>query len=145
MARRRRNHLDARAWPGLSEGLVPATNKRLSEIMDWADAHDQDWLLDFLEARSKKLQQEGAAAGSRDLPPEDFLAVRFDLTPAQAKVLSAFLTGHTLQEISEAQQVSINTVRTHFVQIRAKLGARDQADVVRIALMGSGEAEGSTG
>ncbi|MBX3497651.1 MAG: hypothetical protein KF769_15565 [Parvibaculum sp.] len=38
-----------------------------------------------------------------------------------------------------AQNVSITTVRTHFVQMREKLGARDQADVVRIALRGGEE------
>lgn len=127
--------LDARVWPGILETLVPATDKRLEQIMAWADAHDQKWLFDFLGARAANLHA-GAGENFRGrIPPEDHLAQRFGLTVAQARVLSAFLAGQSLREIATAQGVSITTVRTHFVQMREKLGARDQADVVRIALL----------
>lgn len=137
--RRAKDHLSARVWPGIHEGLVPETDRRLSEIMDWAAENDQDWIFEFLNARSKAIQQNDPGALVGKIPPEDFLAVRFDLTSAQARVLSAFLAGQSLQEIAESQGVTINTVRTHFVQVRGKLGARDQADVVRIALLGNDE------
>ena len=137
--RRHKDRLSARVWPGIHEGLVPETDRRLSEIMDWADENDQDWIFEFLNARSKAIQQNDPKAHVGKIPPEDFLAVRFDLTSAQARVLSAFLAGQSLQEIAASQGVSINTVRTHFVQVRGKLGARDQADVVRIALLGNDE------
>jgi DNA-binding CsgD family transcriptional regulator len=137
--RRSRRRLDARVWPEILETLVPATDKRLEEIMAWADENDQQWLFDFLETRAASLKAgEGEAALPR-IPPEDVLAEKFGLTLAQARVLSAFLSGQSLKEIARLQSVSINTVRTHFVQMRAKLGARDQADVIRIALLGLAE------
>ena len=134
-----KERLSARVWPGISDALVPATDKRLGEIMDWATEHHEDWLFEFLDARSSNLQNGDGRALTHQMPPEDYLARRFLLTSAQAKVLSAFLAGQTLQEIADAQMKKINTVRTHFVQIRAKLNARDQADVVRIALLGERE------
>ncbi len=137
--RRSKDHLSARVWPGIHEGLVPETDRRLSEIMEWADANEQHWIFEFLNARSKAIQQNDPDALNGKIPPEDFLAVRFDLTSAQARVLSAFLAGQSLHDIAASQGVTINTVRTHFVQVRGKLGARDQADVVRIALLGNDE------
>ncbi len=134
--RRSRRRLDARVWPEILETLVPATDKRLEEIMAWADENDQQWLFDFLEARASVLQRQDAAAARSGIPPEDLLAEKFGLTLAQARVLSAFLAGQSLKEIAALQNVSITTIRTHFVQMRAKLGARDQADVVRVALLG---------
>lgn len=134
--RRSKDRISARVWPGLHEGLVPETDRRLGEIMSWAEENDEEWIFEFLNARSKAIQENDPDALNGKIPPEDFLAVRFDLTSAQAKVLCAFLAGQSLQEIADAQGVTINTVRTHFVQVRGKLGARDQADVVRIALLG---------
>lgn len=131
--------LDARVWPGILETLVPATDRRLVEIMAWADAHDQKWLFDFLEARAANLRAGAGENFHGKIPPEDHLARRFGLTVAQARVLSAFLAGRSLREIAQAQGVSITTVRTHFVQMREKLGARDQTDVIRIVLLGGDE------
>jgi DNA-binding CsgD family transcriptional regulator len=107
--------------------------------MTWADENGEEWIFEFLNARSKAIQENDADALQGKIPPEDFLAVRFLLTSAQAKVLCAFLAGQSLQEIADGQGVTIHTVRTHFVQVREKLGARDQADVVRIALLGANE------
>jgi DNA-binding CsgD family transcriptional regulator len=137
--RRSKEHLSARVWPGIHERLVPETDRRLGEIMAWADENGEEWIFEFLNARSKAVQENDADAPMGKIPPEDFLAVRFSLTSAQAKVLCAFLAGQTLQKIADSQGVTINTVRTHFVQVRGKLGARDQADVVRIALLGTDE------
>ena len=131
--------LDARVWPGILETLVPATDRRLEQIMAWADAHDQERLFDFLEARAANLRADTGENFHGRIPPEDHLAQRFGLTVAQARVLSAFLGGQSLKEIAQTQGVSITTVRTHFVQMREKLGARDQVDVVRIALLGADE------
>ncbi len=137
--RRSKDRLSARVWPGIHEGLVPETDRRLGEIMSWAEENDEKWIFEFLNARSKAIQENDADAHKGRIPPEDFLAVRFSLTSAQAKVLCAFLAGQSLQEIADGQGVTIYTVRTHFVQVREKLGARDQADVVRIALLGTDE------
>ena len=143
MNRRRsgKHRLDARVWPEILESLVPATDKRIGEIMAWVEANEQSWLFEFLESRAADLQARDDGQAWRAIPPEDYLATRFGLTAAQARVLSAFLGGQTLQEIAKLQAVSITTVRSHFVQIRAKLGARDQVDVVRIALLRSGAEE----
>ena len=92
-----KERLSARVWPGIHEGLVPETDRRLSEIMDWVADNGEDWIFEFLKARSKAIQENDPDALVGQILPEDFLTVRFDLTSAQAKVLCAFLAGQTLQ------------------------------------------------
>lgn len=125
----------ARLWPDVPASETAGIDQRVDEIMNWATSNDQDWLLEFVEKRLTDAGR-GENAAHKDLfPSATELATRFSLTPAQAKVLSAFLTGRTLREIAADQKVKISTVRSHFVDVRGKLGARDQADVVRIALL----------
>ena len=121
-------------WPDTTDATAPTVAKRLSQIFKWAEENKQDWLFDFVDARADLLKSITRGETETKLPTADHLAARFDLTPAEADILELFLAGGTLREIADAQQVSINTVRTHFVHIRGKLDARDQADVVRIAL-----------
>jgi DNA-binding CsgD family transcriptional regulator len=126
-------------WPDIPASEAPGIDQRVGEIMDWAEARDEDWLLEFVEKRlDRRAGGDGKTSGN-PFPTSVQLGERFSLTPAQAKVLSAFLGGQTLSEIAAAQNIKISTVRSHFVDVRGKLGARDQADVVRIALLGTDE------
>ncbi|MCR9241824.1 MAG: helix-turn-helix transcriptional regulator [Rhodobiaceae bacterium] len=126
-------------WPDVPASEVPGIDQRVGEIMLWASKNDEDWLLEFVEKRLGGASRGSEAPVARPLPAAEELASRFSLTPAQARVLSEFLEGRTLREIAVDQKVKISTVRSHFVDVRGKLGARDQADVVRIALLGNDE------
>ena len=65
---------------------------------------------------------------------EDALARRWDLTPAQARLLAALTTGAGLAGYAAAARVGIGTVRTHLKELFAKVGCHRQADLIRIAL-----------
>jgi DNA-binding CsgD family transcriptional regulator len=75
------------------------------------------------------LMMLGSEAASATLPEE--LMQLFDLTMAEARTAAAFMAGQPPVEIARAQQVSINTVRTHFASLRTKLNAHSQAEVLR--------------
>ncbi|BAP88432.1 transcriptional regulator, LuxR family protein [Burkholderiales bacterium GJ-E10] len=64
----------------------------------------------------------------------DALAMRFGLTPAQAKLLSALANGETLADYAARAGVGIGTVRTHLKDLLARTGQRRQTDLVRMAL-----------
>lgn len=81
-----------------------------------------------------QLWSEGGSRG----PDEAALRAWFDLTPAEARLASAFAGGSTLAAYAGSEGLSLNTVRTQFAQLRRKMDARDQADVLRILLQLSG-------
>jgi DNA-binding CsgD family transcriptional regulator len=70
----------------------------------------------------------------RHAPSETDLAEFFGLSPAEARVAAALLTGKTLAEIAASSGVRITTVRTQLASILKKVGAERQADLVRILL-----------
>lgn len=70
----------------------------------------------------------------RALLPEEALAAAFGLTPAESRMLSDLCAGATPNEVAEAQGISRETARYHVKQLIRKMGARRQADLVRIAL-----------
>ena len=55
----------------------------------------------------------------------------FALTSAESEILSAFLSGQTPAEIAEQRGRSPATLRTQFQAILTKVGARNQAELVR--------------
>lgn len=59
------------------------------------------------------------------------------LTPRQREVLQLFADGHTPDEVANRLGLSTETVRTHAKQTLPRLGARDRAHAVAIALRGS--------
>jgi DNA-binding CsgD family transcriptional regulator len=65
-------------------------------------------------------------------PSETELVEFFGLSPAEARVAAALLTGRTLAEIAAASGIRITTVRTQLASILRKVGAERQADLVRI-------------
>jgi DNA-binding CsgD family transcriptional regulator len=68
----------------------------------------------------------------RHTPSETDLAEFFGLSPAEARVAAALLTGKTLAEIAAIFGIRITTVRTQLASILRKVGAERQADLVRI-------------
>jgi DNA-binding CsgD family transcriptional regulator len=68
----------------------------------------------------------------RHFPSEKSLAELFGLSPAEARLAAALLTGKTLAEIATTSGIRITTVRTQLASILRKVGAERQADLVRI-------------
>lgn len=62
---------------------------------------------------------------------EQSLRAWFGLSEREATLAASFAEGTSLADYAETEGLSMNTVRTQFAHIRAKLGAVDQADVVR--------------
>jgi DNA-binding CsgD family transcriptional regulator/PAS domain-containing protein len=58
----------------------------------------------------------------------------FGLTPTEASIAAAIAEGKSPDEISAANGVSLNTVRTHLKKILAKTGTSRQAELVALLL-----------
>jgi DNA-binding CsgD family transcriptional regulator len=61
----------------------------------------------------------------------DRIAQLFDLTPAEARLARALVSGRTLSEYAGEGGISLHTVRSHLRQVLDKAGMRRQADLVR--------------
>lgn len=71
-------------------------------------------------------------------PPDLTNALRavYGLSAAEAAMTAALAGGQTLAEFARDRGVTINTVRTQFRTASAKVGAKRQVDLVRMALTG---------
>jgi DNA-binding CsgD family transcriptional regulator len=56
------------------------------------------------------------------------------LTPAEARVAAAVVSGKTVKDIARAQDISLNTVRSQLKSVFDKLGVHRQSDLVRCLL-----------
>jgi DNA-binding CsgD family transcriptional regulator len=65
-------------------------------------------------------------------PSEKDLAEFFGLSPAEARLAAALLTGKTLARIAADSGTRITTVRTQLSSILRKVGAERQSDLIRI-------------
>ena len=69
----------------------------------------------------------------RQLPPN--LALRGkDLTARQREIVQCIRIGLNNAEIAEQLEISINTVKAHIALIKLKIGARNRAHIVTIAV-----------
>jgi DNA-binding CsgD family transcriptional regulator len=68
----------------------------------------------------------------RYVPSESDLADLFGLSPAEARVAAALMTGQSLANVAAASGVQITTVRTQLRSILRKVGVKRQFDLVRI-------------
>jgi DNA-binding CsgD family transcriptional regulator len=64
--------------------------------------------------------------------PADALALIYDLTPAETRVLELMVAGKSPAEIAETVGILPNTVKTHLQHVFNKTGAHRQADLVRL-------------
>ena len=65
-------------------------------------------------------------------PPLDLIRSLFDLTPAEARVASALVTGETLDEIAAGAGLSRHTVRSQLSRAMEKMGCTRQAEMVAL-------------
>jgi DNA-binding CsgD family transcriptional regulator len=66
---------------------------------------------------------------SERAPSIDLMRSLFDLTASEARVAQGLATGKTLEEIAEAGEVSITTVRSQLRRVLEKTGCTRQAEV----------------
>jgi DNA-binding CsgD family transcriptional regulator len=64
--------------------------------------------------------------------PAAALALAYDVTPAETRVLELILSGLTPKEIGEKLGLSITTVRTHLARLFHKTGTSRQAELVAL-------------
>jgi DNA-binding CsgD family transcriptional regulator len=69
---------------------------------------------------------------ARYAPSEKDLTDLFGLSPAEARVAAALMTGESLANIAAGSGVQITTVRTQLRSILRKVGVKRQFDLVRI-------------
>jgi two-component system, LuxR family, response regulator FixJ len=64
------------------------------------------------------------------------------LTPREREVLDQIVAGCSNKEVGRRLKISPRTVETHRASLMTKLGARNAADLVRIAMGGNGALNG---
>jgi DNA-binding CsgD family transcriptional regulator len=64
--------------------------------------------------------------------PADALALLYDLTPAETRVLLAVARGESQAQVAASLGVLPSTVKTHLVHIFEKTGCSRQADLMRL-------------
>jgi DNA-binding CsgD family transcriptional regulator/PAS domain-containing protein len=74
-----------------------------------------------------------APAASPPRLPADALALLYDLTPAEARVLELIAEGRTQAEIARTLTIAGSTVKTHLLRVFDKTGCRRQAALVKLA------------
>jgi DNA-binding CsgD family transcriptional regulator len=67
---------------------------------------------------------------------ESLLARIYGLTPTERQVVLQLLEGEPIEAIARQRRITRNTCRTHVKRVFAKVGARSQADLVRVLLGG---------
>jgi len=63
--------------------------------------------------------------------PAAILIRLYGLTPAEARLAEALLTGHTLQDYADSARISLHTVKTQLKFVFAKTGTKRQSDLIR--------------
>lgn len=70
------------------------------------------------------------AVQGRGVPRADFIEKRFDLTPAQARLVSHLVAGVSLRSSAKALGIKYETVRTCLKSVFEKTGTHRQAELV---------------
>lgn len=74
------------------------------------------------------------------MPQAAFLKSRFDLTPAEARIVLRLVAGDSLQSAAKALGVTYGTVRTHLKAVFQKTGTCRQAELVIVVIRAMNEA-----
>ncbi|MBA2397202.1 MAG: helix-turn-helix transcriptional regulator [Bradyrhizobium sp.] len=65
-------------------------------------------------------------------PAAPLLQALFDLTPAEARTASQITEGKSIEQISFANGIAPNTIRTHLKSVFQKTGVQRQAELVSL-------------
>jgi len=71
-----------------------------------------------------------SANEGREVPQADFLEDRFDLTPAQARLVVQLVAGDSLRSAAKALGVKYETVRSCLKAVFQRTGTHRQAELV---------------
>jgi DNA-binding CsgD family transcriptional regulator len=74
-----------------------------------------------------------APASARPRLPSDALALLYDLTPAETRILEMITAGMAQSTIATTIGVARSTVKTHVLRLFDKTGCKRQVDLVRLA------------
>jgi DNA-binding CsgD family transcriptional regulator len=66
----------------------------------------------------------------RGIPPADFLEDRFDLTPAEARLVVHLVAGASLRSCAKALGIKYQTVRSYLKSAFRKTGTHRQSELV---------------
>jgi DNA-binding CsgD family transcriptional regulator len=146
---------DARAAARLTQALA-AVRSDVPEPPEWDStegvalvAAGEAWLVDIVPligAHAGWMHHRGAGAvaitlrRSEPAPAQRLKTAvrRYELTPAEARVVNTLLAGRTIGSAARALGISEATVKTHLQHIFDKTGTRRQVDLVKL-LAGSHE------
>jgi DNA-binding CsgD family transcriptional regulator len=64
--------------------------------------------------------------------PDAVLRRTYGLTPAEAEIANALLTGFSLEEIAQLRRVSIATIRSQMKGLMGKTETQRQGDLIRL-------------
>jgi DNA-binding CsgD family transcriptional regulator len=101
--------------------LYPSLRNRLQAILQSEDPQ--------LRAKVEAL---AAMVAKREREHEDWLAERYRLTPAEARLAAHIGGGGSVAAYAAGYEISVGTVRTHLKAVFAKVGVHRQADLVRL-------------
>ena len=79
------------------------------------------------------------AVQGRGVPRADFIEKRFDLTPAQARLVSHLVAGVSLRSSAKALGIKYETVRTYLKSVFQKTKTRRQAELVMVVIRAMNE------
>jgi DNA-binding CsgD family transcriptional regulator len=69
-----------------------------------------------------------------EMPQMEFLKNRFDLTPAEARLVARLITGESLRPCAKALGIKYETVRTYLKSVFQKTKTRRQAELVLVVI-----------
>ena len=107
--------------------INPRIPKRLSEIVNWLDAHMRSAGLTFSVQEAK------------EAPTHDVWAERFGLTPAETRLAAHLLNGGTPASYAVERRLSPHTVRNQLRSIYAKTDTNRQVALLQLLLRASGK------
>jgi DNA-binding CsgD family transcriptional regulator len=84
------------------------------------------------------LRMQRRDSGGTPPPDHDRLAAVFGITPAEARVLAALVSGQTASTYAASAGVSVNTVRKQIAMLMTKMHCNRQAELVRKAILVQG-------
>jgi DNA-binding CsgD family transcriptional regulator len=77
--------------------------------------------------------------GGRIMPQIAFLKDRFDLTPAEARLVARLMTGESLRSCAEALGIKYETLRSRLKSVFQKTKTHRQAELVMVVIRAMNE------